>query len=116
MTNSISTNPTIQKTPKSSSAIVSIISGVLAWLGLFGLGGILAVIFGHIAKNEIKKSGGQLSGDELATIGLVLGYANIAVSVIGFCFLLMLLTGLIAMPIFLTPLFSNSGPSAFLVF
>ena len=32
MTNSISTNPTIQKTPKSSSAIVSIISGVLAWL------------------------------------------------------------------------------------
>ena len=46
----------------------------MAWLGLFGLGGILAVIFGHVAKNEIKKSGGQISGDGLATAGLILGY------------------------------------------
>ena len=93
----------VSATENSSSAIISLICGVLSWLGVFGLGGILAVIFGHVAKNEIKKSGGQISGDGLATAGLVLGYANIALSVIGFCLFLLVITGMIALPAICIP-------------
>jgi hypothetical protein len=48
--------------PASTSgwAIFSLIAGILAWLGVFGLGGIVAIISGYIAKNEIKNSKGIL--------------------------------------------------------
>jgi|TARA_B100001964_G_scaffold188861_1_gene210311 hypothetical protein len=35
---------------------------------------ILAVVFGHIAKGEIRASGGQQGGDGMALAGLILGY------------------------------------------
>ncbi|MDQ0864861.1 DUF4190 domain-containing protein [Arthrobacter globiformis] len=44
-------------------------------LGLVG-GSILAVIFGHIAKAQIRRTGEQ--GNGLATAGLILGYAGTA--------------------------------------
>ena len=93
----------------SSNAIISLICGVMAWLGLFGLGGILAVIFGHLAKNEIKKSSGQISGDGMATAGLVLGYANIAVSVLGFCLFIFIMMGLIAAPALCIPFMNDAN-------
>ena len=39
---------------------------------------ILAVIFGHIAKGEIRASGGQQGGDGMALAGLILGYVGLA--------------------------------------
>ncbi|MEA4907278.1 MAG: DUF4190 domain-containing protein [Chloroflexi bacterium] len=89
--------------PTSSNAIISLICGVLAWLGIFGLGGILAVIFGHIAKNEIRASNGVMGGDGLATAGLVLGYANIAIAVLGFCLFFLILAGIISSPLVCLP-------------
>ena len=63
--------------PKSSSlAIVSLVSGILG-LCLPLLGGIVAVITGHMAKKEIRASGGTLGGNGLATAGLVLGYLEV---------------------------------------
>jgi Domain of unknown function (DUF4190) len=59
-----STNPAT-----SGFAIVSLI------LGLVG-GGILAVVFGHLAKREIRQTGKQGSG--MATAGLWLGYITSA--------------------------------------
>lgn len=44
-------------------------------LGLVG-GSILAVIFGHIAKAQIRRTGEQ--GNGLATAGLIVGYAGTA--------------------------------------
>ena len=44
-------------------------------LGLVG-GSVLAVIFGHIAKAQITRTGEQ--GNGLATAGLILGYAGTA--------------------------------------
>lgn len=75
----------------SSEAIISLISGILGWLGLFGLGGIVAVIFGHIARRKIRNSEGRLTGDGLATAGLVLGYANIAITLLGICLILIVI-------------------------
>ncbi len=87
----------------SSAAIISLICSILAWLGLFGLGGILAVIFGHVAKNEIKKSNGLIGGDGMATVGLVLGYANVAISLLGLCFAALIFLGLLSTPLCLIP-------------
>lgn len=39
---------------------------------------ILPVIFGHMAKSEIRKSNGAKTGEGLATAGLILGYLGIA--------------------------------------
>ena len=39
---------------------------------------ILPVIFGHMAKSEIRNSNGAKTGEGLATAGLILGYLGIA--------------------------------------
>ncbi|HSW62382.1 MAG TPA: DUF4190 domain-containing protein [Dissulfurispiraceae bacterium] len=87
----------------SSEAIVSLISAILGWLGFFGLGGIVAVIFGHIAKGKIRKSEGRIGGDGLATAGLVLGYANIAITFMGICLILLVIFGVISAGAYLIP-------------
>lgn len=67
--------------PNSNLALASLILGILGWTILPTLGSIGAIITGHMAKNEIKGSMGALGGDGMATAGLVLGYANIAIGV-----------------------------------
>lgn len=62
----------------STSAVISLIAGILGWTVFFGIGAIIAVITGHIAKSEINKSMGQIGGGGMATAGLILGYSNIA--------------------------------------
>jgi hypothetical protein len=69
--------------PTSNLALASLILGILSWIFLPILGSIGAVITGHMAKNEIKSSMGALAGDGMATAGLVLGYANIALAACG---------------------------------
>jgi hypothetical protein len=70
----------------STLAIASLITGILGFTLLPTVGSIIAIITGHMAKNEIKKSGGLLTGNGLANAGLVLGYLNIVivVCIIGF--------------------------------
>ena len=55
-------------------AVASLVAGFF-WIGW--LGSIMAVIFGHIALNQIKDSGGRESGTGLAIAGLCLGYLGI---------------------------------------
>jgi hypothetical protein len=100
-------NPTYQQPPviaeTSGWAIFSLIAGILGWLGVFGLGGLLAIIAGHIAKSQIRNSQGHVGGNGLATAGLVLGYLNIGLVVLGGCLAILVFGGLISMPIFCTP-------------
>ena len=73
-------------TPQNSTlAIVSLVLGILSWLILPFLGSIGAVITGHLAKTEIRESAGQLTGNGLATAGLVLGYIQLAIVVCMTC-------------------------------
>ena len=53
-------------------AIVSVVSGVLSWVMLPFIGGVVAIITGHMARTEIKNNPG-MQGDGLAIIGLILG-------------------------------------------
>jgi hypothetical protein len=66
----------------STMAIVSLIGGIVGWTVLPLLGSIVAVITGHMAKNEIKKSAGTVGGNGMATAGLVLGYIQLG---LGLC-------------------------------
>lgn len=52
---------------------LSVASLVLGIVWVFGLGSILAVIFGFIGRKQIRQSGGTQSGGGMATAGIVLG-------------------------------------------
>lgn len=74
--------------PNSTLSLTSLIMGILGWFVIPIVGAIIAVITGHMAKNEIRQSNGALGGDGMATAGLVLGYANLA---LGLCVCLALI-------------------------
>ncbi len=76
--------------PNSTMALASLILGILGWTVIPGIGSIAAIITGHMAKSEIKNSMGALGGSGMATAGLVLGYASIALGVCAVCFFLVL--------------------------
>jgi heme/copper-type cytochrome/quinol oxidase subunit 2 len=63
----------------STLAIVSLIAGIASWLIVPVIGAIVAVVAGHRARKEIRSRPEELTGNGLATIGLVLGYANLLV-------------------------------------
>ena len=69
-------SPIYSKT--SNLAIISLIAGILGWL-IPIIGAIIAIITGHKAKGEIRDSGDSLTGDGIATVGLVLGYAQLII-------------------------------------
>lgn len=72
--------------PNSTAAVVSLVAGVLSWTLLpLGITGIVAVVAGHMAKNEIRRSGGQLGGNGMATAGLILGYAHLVLFLVAIC-------------------------------
>jgi hypothetical protein len=88
-------NPNYQQIPPplyvaqtSTLAIVSLIAGILGWIGFLGIGPIIAIITGHMAKSEINKSGGRITGSGMATAGLILGYVNLGLSIIALCLVL----------------------------
>jgi hypothetical protein len=68
--------PTLAKR-ESSLAIISLIAGILGWTILPFIASIVAVITGHLAKKEIRESGGTMSGDGMALAGIILGYTMI---------------------------------------
>lgn len=75
----------------STLAIVSTIAGILSWVGFPIVGALVAVITGHMARKEIDSSAGRLTGDGFAVVGLILGYAQLALAVIGACLALVVL-------------------------
>ena len=68
--------------PTSTLAIVSLISGIVSWFLIPFIAAVAAVITGHMAKSEIRKSNGMLGGNGMATAGLVLGYIQLG---LGLC-------------------------------
>ena len=71
--------------PNSTTAIISLIAGILGLTAIPILGSIVAVVTGHMAKGEIARSGGTIGGGGLATAGLILGYVGIGLTVLGMC-------------------------------
>jgi hypothetical protein len=68
--------------PRTSNlAIVSLVSGIVSWFLLPFIAALIAVITGHMAKNEIKRGNGMVTGSGIATAGLVLGYIQLGLGV-----------------------------------
>ena len=66
--------------PTNTMAVVSLISGIASWFFLPFLAAIVAIVTGHMARNQINQSFGREGGDALALVGLILGYLNLAFS------------------------------------
>ena len=84
--------------PRTSSlAIVSLIFGILAYVFLPFLGALIAVICGHSARSEIRRAPpGTIDGDGLALAGLILGWIQLACTLIAVVFVALVLFGAIA--------------------
>ncbi len=74
----------------STKAIVSLGCGIGSWVIVPFIGAIIAVIMGHMARGEIQRSQGAMTGDGFAIAGLVLGYINLIVSILGIAFIILL--------------------------
>lgn len=59
----------------SGKAIFSLICGLLF---IIPPASLMAVIFGHLAVSDIRKSAGRFTGKGLAIVGIVLGYVGVA--------------------------------------
>lgn len=79
----------------SSLAIVSLVSGILGWTLLPFVGTLVAIVTGHMARKEIRNSGGRLDGDGLAVGGLVLGWVSAALWLIGIVVFVVFFGGLV---------------------
>jgi Domain of unknown function (DUF4190) len=62
----------VQKT--NGLAVASLVCS-LVWLG--GLGSILAIVFGFMARSQIKRSEGNVQGSGLAVAGIIIGFVGL---------------------------------------
>jgi len=80
--------------PTSTYALVALISGILGWTLLPMLGSLVAVIFGHMARAEIRRAH-NMDGDGMALAGLILGYSSFFITALAIMFVVLLLAGVI---------------------
>jgi len=80
----------------SSTAIVSLVFGILGWTLLPWIGSIVAIIAGHMARAEIRRDPERIEGDGMAVAGLLLGWIMLILGVAGFLAILLFLGGLAA--------------------
>ena len=74
--------PAAPATTTSTLAVVSLIAGIVSWILMPFIAGVVAVICGHMARGEIKRGNGTLEGDGMAIAGLVLGWINVVLCVL----------------------------------
>ncbi len=81
----------------STLAIVSLAAGILGWTLLPWLGSLGAIITGHMARGEIRRSAGAIDGNGYAIAGLVLGWGSVIVTIIGILVAVMFFGGIAAL-------------------
>lgn len=62
-------------------AILSLVFGIISYFALPLVGAIAAIVMGHLARSQIRRTGE--SGGGLALAGLVLGYVHLLLLTIG---------------------------------
>jgi len=75
-----SSNTDIVAAKTSGKAIASL---VLSILWMYGVGSILAIILGHMARTDIENSNSKLTGSGVALAGLIIGYLMLAIVFFG---------------------------------
>lgn len=69
-------------TPTSGLAISSFALGIGGLTVLPLVGSILAIVFGYLARNDIRQRRGELAGDGLAVAGLVMGWVAVGAALV----------------------------------
>jgi len=69
-------------TRRNGLAIASLVCSIVGLL--IPLGGVLGIVFGFVARNQIRRSNGTLSGTGLALAGIIVGCAEILIYAIVF--------------------------------
>ena len=67
--------------PTNAFAIAALVLGILGWSLLPALGSIGAIVFGHLARAQIRRQ--PADGDGLALAGLLLGWIAVALWLLG---------------------------------
>jgi len=88
--------------PSSTLAIVSLVSAILGFTFVPIIGTIVALITGYMARNETRSIPPRASGDGMATAGIIMGWVQVALLVIGVCCT-------IAYFVFIVGIFAASG-------
>ena len=65
-----------QPPPTNGLAIASFVLGLVGWVPC-GIGSVVAIVLGFVARNQIRESHGRQGGDGLALAGIVLGFVAI---------------------------------------
>jgi len=81
----LSQNMSYVALPSSTLAIVSLIAAILGFTFLPGIGSIVALITGYMARNETRSIPLKASGDGMATAGIIMGWVQIGLMVVGIC-------------------------------
>jgi len=69
--------------PTSGLAIASLVLGIGGLTILPLLGSILALLFGYMARADIRRRRGEVTGEGLALAGIVLGWISVGIAVLG---------------------------------
>lgn len=81
-------SPTIVVLPTSTLAIVSLIAGILGFVGFPVLGTAIALFTGYAARKETRAVPPTHSGDGMATAGIVMGWVQVGFVVLAICLLI----------------------------
>lgn len=90
-------DPSMSGRKTSPLAIISLVAGLLGWTLLPWLGSFGAIITGHMARAEIRRSAGAIDGNGLAIAGLVLGWGSIIITILGILIAVMFFGGIAAL-------------------
>ncbi len=71
--------------PNSSTAILSLVFGILGLSFLPVVGSVVALITGRMAKREIEASAGALGGEGMVKGGVILGWIGVGLFALGVC-------------------------------
>jgi hypothetical protein len=66
-----------------STAIVSLVFGIAQFVLCPFIGAIVAIVTGHVAQGQIKRSNGTESGSGMARAGTILGYVGLVLTILG---------------------------------
>jgi uncharacterized protein DUF4190 len=89
--------PNYNVLPSSTLAIVSLISGILGFTFVPIIGAIVALITGYMARNETRSVPPKASGDGMATAGIIMGWIQVGLAVVGICCLVIYLVFIIGL-------------------
>jgi Domain of unknown function (DUF4190) len=66
--------------PKTNGlAVAAMVCSFFFWI--YGIGAVLGIVFGFIARSQIKRSGGSQQGKGMALAGIIIGFAGIAIGI-----------------------------------